>query len=283
MDGLWTKGRTKDSGPRTTDDVLHRFEKRSSLRLTVLKQATLAVEQERAVRHAVVGHPPRIGGVAVHHNQAGTAVGTPQRRSVDADPLRERVPLSQRVIATNKRAFHACLAARSTVAAVLHRVRKRARKRRRRPHPPLPQRWDEAGTRRVTGLAEFPTLCRRPLAPRQGRVGIHMDDLCRWRRLGGFNSTLTVAENFDGSFGVSVFGRFTLGTSGSTCHEVYAASRSDRQIPEESAGHQSRTFVEPHGRTKIFTVNEILRDGMVSAGVFPPLRAAAALPRGRAA
>jgi hypothetical protein len=49
---------------------------------------------------------------------------------VDADPLSERVPLSQRVIATNKRAFQACLAARSTVAADLHRVRKRARKRR---------------------------------------------------------------------------------------------------------------------------------------------------------
>jgi len=41
---------------------------------------------------------------------------------------------------------------------------------------PLPQRWDDAGTRRVTGLAEFPTPHRRPLAPGQGRVGIHMDD-----------------------------------------------------------------------------------------------------------
>jgi hypothetical protein len=51
---------------------------------------------------------------------------------------------------------------------------------------------------------------------------------------GGFNSALTVAENFDGSFGVvSVFGRFNLGTSGSTCHEVYAALRSDRQIAAE--------------------------------------------------
>jgi len=47
---------------------------------------------------------------------------------VDADPL--KLPLSRRVIATNKRAFQACLAARSTVAAVLYAVRKRARKRR---------------------------------------------------------------------------------------------------------------------------------------------------------
>jgi hypothetical protein len=96
----------------------------------VFEQATLAVEKERTVRHAVVGNPLLIGGVAVHHNQAGTAVGTPQRRIVDADPVRERVRLSLRVIATSKRAFQACLAARGTAAAVLHLERKRARKRR---------------------------------------------------------------------------------------------------------------------------------------------------------
>jgi hypothetical protein len=52
------------------------------LRLSLLEQAPLALGLERTVRHAVVGHQLRIGAVAVHHNQAGTAVGAPHRRSV---------------------------------------------------------------------------------------------------------------------------------------------------------------------------------------------------------
>ena len=101
----------------------------------------------------------------------------------------------------------------------------------RTPHPSLPQRLDDAGRTASPASRSCPTLHRRPLAPRQGRLGIHMDYRCRWRRRGVFNGALTVAEKSDWSFSVvSVSGRFALVTLlGDTSAPAVPAARCDTQ------------------------------------------------------